>query len=556
LVCAKFSFAFLAAVFCLAATIPFSFAQSAVAVGSSSVRAHLEYSITVPDAATEVVFSAYAFPNTSAQAAEFNCSAAYSLSRDAYGNDVLSFRYTPVSGQAKTISVDSLVFVSYDPSNYSFEKATAGADYLQESKLVKVDAQSRSLARSIAQAARSREETLAALSLWVYGNIVYDANYTDSALDSATTLQVGRGTCDEKAHLLESFLRSLGIPARHVVGFAYSGKDWEPHAWVEAEVNGEWVPADPTFNEIFFLDASHLRFAVGRDQDDTKLSLKATGTSDLSSSVVVPKKNLSFASALPYSRFIELSASFPQGVRNASEVSSVNATVKNLLFRTVAVPVSLSLHSDFSTPSEREPILVIPAGSQAAVSWAVVYPFKVPGGYGYNYSCSVSAYGLEQRGYLLAAQAGAQSQSSPSVAVENLAAKKLADAVQLLFWLRNTGTAPISGAVLTLSASDSTFSRSVSYLGVGNSTRVEFLLPYLLAQNKSELEANLTVKLGSSEYRNALQIDLSEGPATAPALGSNLAAELYQVLLSPQFIAGALVALASALAFSVRRRRR
>ncbi len=537
--------------------VPFAFAQSSEAIGASVVFAHLEYSVLVPPAATDVIFSTYAFANSSVQSAVFNSSDAYSLSTDAYGNSVLSFHYRPTPGEANKIAIDSLVNVSYDPSRYDFEPvASSGVDYLSQSKLVILDSQAASLAKSIASNATCTEEAVAALSSWVYVNVVYDSKYKDEALDSSATLAVGRGTCDEKAHLLEAFLRSRGIPARHVVGFAYSGVDWQPHAWVEAVINGKWVPVDPTFNELFFIDATHIRLAVGRDQEDTKYSLKATGTSNLSGTTVGAASNFSFGSQLPYSHFFSFSASFPAGVHNLSETDRVNVTVRNLLSRTIAVPLSLSLHTDFSSPSSSEQIVVIPAGSQATASWVVVYPSNVLGGYSYNYSSTVSAYGFEQTGYLLASQSGS-SATSASIAIESLVAKKLPDSLQLYFWLRNSGSAPVSDAVLELSVSGSKFTKPISYLAVGSSIRVEFLVPYALIANPKTFEGNLSVKMAEATYNREIVVDLSGGAAPAP-YSVPFDQELLSALSSPQFLESALaVTIASlVLAFVVKKRRR
>jgi len=551
------AFAAFVAFAALAFAVPFAFAQSSESIGSSLVAAHIEYSVFVPAAATDVVFSTYAFGNFSAQSATFNSSGAYTLSTDDYGNTVLSFPYKPVPNEANKIVIDALVNVSYDPSRSNFEKvAASGADYLSQSKLVIVDSQAVGLAASITQNASGAEEALVALSSWVYENIIYDSKYKDAALDSTATLAAGRGTCDEKAHLLEALLRARKIPARHAVGFAYSGEAWEPHAWVEAAVNGVWVPVDPTFNELFFIDASHLRLAVGRDQEDTKYSLKATGTSNLSGTTVGAATGFSFVSQSAYSQFFSLSASFPSQTYGASQVAGMNATVRNLLSRTISVPVSLSLHPDFSTPSQKEQVLLLPAGSQATAVWDVVYPSKVSGGYSYNYSSTISAYGVERTGHLVMSQ-GDSGQARSVVAVENFAARKLSDGIQLYFWLRNTGSKPVSGARVCLSVSDSSFEKTVSYLAVGDTVRMEFLVPYALATSQNALETNLTVNLGDSVASREITVDLSQSQATAPANGS-LEAELSSAISSQQFFlaASAVVIAALALALVAKKRRR
>ena len=544
------NFAAFAAFAALALTVPFAFAQSSESIGSSLVAAHIEYSVLVPAAATDAVFSTYAFGNFSAQSATFNSSGAYSLSTDHYGNTVLSFPFRPVPNEANKIVIDALVNVSYDPSRSNFEKvAASGVDYLSQSKLVIVDSQAAGLAASITQNASGDEAALVALSSWVYENIVYDSEFKDAALDSAATLEVGRGTCDEKAHLLEALLRAKKIPARHAVGFAYSGEAWEPHAWVEAAINGVWVPVDPTFNEIFFIDASHLRQAVGRDQADTKHSLNATGTSNLSGTSVGAATGFSFVSQSAYSQFFSLSASFPSQPHGASQVAGINATVRNLLSRTIAVPVSLSLHSDFSTPRQKEQVLLLPAGSQATASWEVVYPSKVSGGYSYNYSSTVSAYGVERTGHLVVSQ-GDPGQARSVVAVEGFAARKLSDGIQLYFWLRNTGSKPVSGALVSLSVSDSAFEKTVGYLAVGDTVRIEFLVPYALATGQNALETNLTVNLGDSIASREITVDLSQSQETASSYGP-LETDLSNAISSPHFFLAALAVVLAALALAL-----
>jgi len=560
LIAAREAFPLLAVFFAAAfsAFVPFVSAQSAESIGSSVVAARLEYSIVVPAAVTGAVFSTYVFGNFSAQSAAFNSSGAYALSTDDYGNSVLSFPYKPVPNEANKIVIDALVNVSYDPSHSNFETvAASGADYLSQSKLVVVDSQAEGLASSITQNASGAEEALVALSSWVYENIVYDSKYKDTALDSTATLAAGRGTCDEKAHLLEALLRAKKIPARHVVGFAYSGEAWEPHAWAEAAVNGVWVPADPTFNELFFIDASHLRLAVGRDQEDTKYSLKATGTSNLSGTTVGAATSFSFVSQSDYTQFFSLSASFPSGAYGASQTAEINATARNLLSRTIAVPVSLSLHSDFSTPSQKEQVLLLPAGSQATASWVAVYPSKVSGGYSYNYSSTVSAYGVERTGHLIVSQSD-PGQARSVVAIENFAARTLSDGIQLYFWLRNTGSKPVSDAKVSLSVSDSSFSKAVSYLAVGDTVRIEFLVPYALAASPDALEANLSVDLGDSTASREITVNLSGGQAVKPAYGQ-LGADVSNILSSPQFALSAVAVILAALVLALvakRKRRR
>jgi len=81
-----------------------------------------------------------------------------------------------------------------------------------------------------------------------------------------------RGVCQDYSHITISLLRALGIPARYVSGYHYTGSgeidepvEVESHAWLEAWV-GDWIPFDPTNGK----DVGELYVVVanGRDYND------------------------------------------------------------------------------------------------------------------------------------------------------------------------------------------------------------------------------------------------------------------------------------------------
>lgn len=88
---------------------------------------------------------------------------------------------------------------------------------------------------------------------------------------AAQVFSQGSGVCQDHSHLFIACCRRLGIPARYVSGYLYSGTEADPeiamHAWAEAWIDPiGWLsfdvsngrPAGPT----------HLRLAVGRDYMD------------------------------------------------------------------------------------------------------------------------------------------------------------------------------------------------------------------------------------------------------------------------------------------------
>lgn len=96
--------------------------------------------------------------------------------------------------------------------------------------------------------------------------------------------------CLEYADLMIAMLRSQGIPARMVVGYAYAGSLKNSssvadslHSWVEAYVPGiGWMTVDPTWGEKFDdfgrSDLDHYAFAVWGKNDNAPAAVMLGGT--------------------------------------------------------------------------------------------------------------------------------------------------------------------------------------------------------------------------------------------------------------------------------------
>ncbi len=82
-------------------------------------------------------------------------------------------------------------------------------------------------------------------SLFDFVHLEIGASDYENTLDALTTLKWRQSFCGGKSRLLAAMLRAAGIPARLVGGLILtSGSKRTTHAWVEAWVNGHWVPFD------------------------------------------------------------------------------------------------------------------------------------------------------------------------------------------------------------------------------------------------------------------------------------------------------------------------
>jgi hypothetical protein len=95
---------------------------------------------------------------------------------------------------------------------------------------------------------------------WVSGHMQFDLGLAFAP--SSEIIRNLRGTCAEYAILLAAMLRTAGIPSRFLMGYVYLNGIWGGHAWVEAFIDGLWLPLDAAVISPGIADAA--RFSVSR----------------------------------------------------------------------------------------------------------------------------------------------------------------------------------------------------------------------------------------------------------------------------------------------------
>ncbi len=98
--------------------------------------------------------------------------------------------------------------------------------------------------------------------------VAYESGHTDVSSTASHALELGRGVCQDHAHLMVAVCRLLGVPARYVSGYVHPGDTAHAasHAWADVWFDGSgWTSIDVTNGE--FTNELHCRVAVGRDYD-------------------------------------------------------------------------------------------------------------------------------------------------------------------------------------------------------------------------------------------------------------------------------------------------
>ena len=104
-----------------------------------------------------------------------------------------------------------------------------------------------------------------AMKDWVAANFIYDIYASNQGTTATDSFAIQRGVCRDYAHVLISFLRAMGLPARFVSAYAPNVKPQDFHAVVEVFLDGAWHLIDPTGMAE---PDSIVRICVGRDAAD------------------------------------------------------------------------------------------------------------------------------------------------------------------------------------------------------------------------------------------------------------------------------------------------
>ena len=103
------------------------------------------------------------------------------------------------------------------------------------------------------------------LSDAIHSSFVYEPGITTIQTSASEALTIGRGVCQDFAHILITLCRLAEIPVRYVTGFM-QGEGFT-HAWIEYYAYGEWFGFDPTHNRAI-INEGYIKLAHGRDYED------------------------------------------------------------------------------------------------------------------------------------------------------------------------------------------------------------------------------------------------------------------------------------------------
>jgi len=139
---------------------------------------------------------------------------------------------------------------------------------VRSSLLTRADSNLREAAERLRAAHRDPIELAHAINHFVFEHMEYKVGATDILTTAAAAFELGKGVCQDYAHVMLALARHCGLAARYVSGHLLG--EGGTHAWVEIILpdRGEAlvIAFDPTHDRVVTM--KYIVVAVGRDYAD------------------------------------------------------------------------------------------------------------------------------------------------------------------------------------------------------------------------------------------------------------------------------------------------
>ena len=196
--------------------------------------------------------------------------------RDGFGNRVDLFNVLPPHGEL-VISATSFVQTHRRPflnrlTGVKFPPDgpidLEAAEYMRASELVADGPGLAEFVEALPRQPGSLADRVQDLVAAVRARLVYEKKVTTVHSPVTEALALGRGVCQDFAHLLIAACRAVGLPARYVSGYVNQPGEVATHAWAQIWAGPDcgWIDIDPTHDT--WPGDDHVVTAVGRDYGD------------------------------------------------------------------------------------------------------------------------------------------------------------------------------------------------------------------------------------------------------------------------------------------------
>ena len=238
------------------------------------------------------------------------------------------------------------------------------------------------LALSIANGEDDLYRVVFKVSKWVRENVHthIDVSTVTTSQKASWVLEHRKGVCDEKTNIFIGILRSLGIPAKFIIGLVGTNYQdpmnlmprFKMHGWAEVYFPSVgWIPFDVAYNQLGFIDATHIKLTETVDTSDALTSYEWK-----SSNAIVSVKDLEIKTIIKQTTgminpLLEIKSKVWYRDIDMESYNVVEATIKNPHKFYVITNIYLKTTHDIEIIDENIKMLLMEPNTKKTVYWIV-----------------------------------------------------------------------------------------------------------------------------------------------------------------------------------------
>jgi hypothetical protein len=365
----------------------------------------------------------------------------YSIETDEYGNRFMLFRWEGPT--EKTLTYEAKWDVETNQFTSAITELGSLGDsvpksiepFMQLGNLSMWTGAIKNKAREITNRSNSVFEAVGNLTNWVYWNTEYDREYWQDTYPAREVFVQARGVCDEFTNLFMSFVRSLGIPARYVDGLVFSGESWDMHSWAEVYLGDRWIPLDPTYNEIGFVDSTHI--VIKRSptrQPPNMLSWMGVG---MKARFGRDSKEIEVESAATNLTLLLVDLGLSSERVESNTVVDVTAGLESLANSNIFATCRLNMPEEMMLLDHEEKSVLIPPHGVGAIRWRVLTPSDLDKNWIYKMPIEVGCFPKANQTASLTVDPKYSADAIPAARIEDVT---MLDEGSVRLTTRNTGS--------------------------------------------------------------------------------------------------------------------
>ncbi len=430
---------------------------------------------------------------------------------DDYGNTVLNIYKEEISDSEIEWGLSTIIYPKKNvvaiPNNPEFpydkdEFSEEVQEYLEYTEIANVNPEIIDKANELVGGVDNYLDAVSILSDFVAYHIIYDLSYSDPDTTACEVFETRRGVCGAFSALLVSMLRTVGIPARFVSGYAFTNigevscSNFIAHSWIEVYIPGSgWIPIDPTFKEFFWVNAGHVELYKSKDLSTSLINATAT----YHDATIEPKKPSFSFEMTDYElseQVLPFTASFSHDEVGENDFVIINVTINNSFDGWLLDSIILSKTYEMSMVYNNETIPVfIPPNSLKSYYYIV----KTPDGldpnllYTHPFAVTLGSGGMKTLDLkvnprkeistnftelLLTVKGERVYTTDFSISNMRVVPNKVLDENPVLFFdLINNGNTPVRNISVEINYFDKKVEDTISILGIGEVKVYEKTLP-------------------------------------------------------------------------------